>query len=302
MEDGALLTQWQAFLLTEKRVAKNTYQAYCSDIAQFCTFLQEYELALNAVKQVHIKAFIRHLHANAVGARSIARKIAAIKSLYTYLARQHDMQNHAQDIIIPKIEKRLPKYLSEKEIAQLLLINKDDTAPLGYRNHVIINLLYATGMRISELATLTIGSLRPDEQLICVIGKGSKERFIPLPKQTMQLLHEYITGIYPALLHNAPITGYEPLFPVMYGKVIKSISRQSLWMIVKRMCKQAGIQKEVSPHQLRHSLATHLLKNGADLRSLQLLLGHEQVGTTEIYTHVETSHIREVYDKKHPRS
>jgi integrase/recombinase XerD len=196
----------------------------------------------------------------------------------------------------------LPRFLTEKEVEALFVSACNDTSLLGVRNKIMLYLLYVTGVRISELIRLTLADFDQERGLFKVIGKGSKERFVPLPQAILAPFHEYLNTTYNQLrISKQPSTaGY--LFPIKYAGKIKHITRQSLWKILKELCKKAGIDKRVSPHTLRHSLATHLLQKGADLRALQLLLGHESIATVQIYTHVQTDHLRAIYDKKHPRA
>lgn len=302
MNNNDTVTAWAAFLLTEKRVSKNTYLAYLADMKQLLAYAQERELFFMQCTSDNLIAYVHYLYEKKVKPATLARKIIALKLFFAYLSRRYSIRNSAEHLVTPKQEIRLPKYLTEDEIAALLESCQKDSSYFGQRNNLMVHLLYATGMRISELAHLSIANIRFTENLIALFGKGNKERMVPLPDQSIELLQKYIQDILPHFLRRPVQTGSEPLFPVLYGHIIKHISRQSLWMILKKLCLQAGIKKQVSPHQLRHSLATHLLKNGADLRSLQLLLGHENVSSVEIYTHVETSHVRAMYDKKHPRS
>ena len=202
------------------------------------------------------------------------------------------MPDLGQQLTFPKIEKRLPNYLSEQEIEILLQMADRDTSTLGKRNKVMLYLLYVTGLRITELTTLKTSAIQWDTGFLHVEGKGGKQRMIPLPQpmRSLELLKEYADK------------QRDYLFPIRYAGTIRPITRQAFWGILKQLWKKTGIAKSISPHQLRHSLATHLLKRGADLRSLQLLLGHENLSTVQIYTHVETSHLRTIYNKKHPRS
>lgn len=297
-----LISRWSAFLLTEKRVSKNTYLAYVTDINQFEVYAQKHALFFLQCTSNHVSHYIDFLYAQKIKATTLARKIISLKIFFGYISKHFSIEDCTEYIHTPKQEMRLPKYLTEDEVMSLLSFCQKDTTDFGKRNNLIIHLLYATGMRISELAQIKINNIRFEDRLLAILGKGNKERMVPLPDQSIDLIHEYIKETLPFFLRKPLKTGQEPLFPVLYSKNIKPISRQSLWMLLKKMCKQAGIQKNVSPHQLRHSLATHLLKNGADLRSLQLLLGHQNLSSVEIYTHVETSHLRAAYDKKHPRS
>jgi site-specific recombinase XerD len=287
-----LQTKFEAYLLTEKRVSANTFTAYKQDITQFVYFLEKNSIRIEQINKNDLKKFLSYLYGLKLSSRSVARKISSLKILFTYLHQQFDWKDMGEELYLPKIEKKLPQYLTEEEIKLLLTTADQDQTAIGRRNQVMLYLLYVSGMRISELTLLTTSALHFDTGLITVSGKGGKQRMVPIPSFVMTMIKSYL-GLLPA-------TNY--LFPVTYAKKIKPISRQAFWVVLKKMCKKAKINKAISPHQLRHSLATHLLKKGADLRSLQLLLGHENIATVEIYTHVEISHLRATYDKKHPRS
>jgi integrase/recombinase XerD len=302
VDDTVLVTQWCAHLLTEKRVAPNTYSAYKSDVQHLLVFLSNNSLTLKTVGKKDLKRYLADMQQRGIVPRSVSRKITAVRMFFSYLVDRYDYENVAEDLVLPKLEKRLPHYLTEAEIAALLAASDKDQSPPGKRMQLILYLLYTTGMRISELAHLKLSDIRLQEAVLQFMGKGGKERAIPIPAVVCDMVRHYINNVHHIFLRKTSQTGTEPLFPTLYGEQIKPISRQLLWMIIKDACKMANIQKTVSPHQLRHSLATHLLKNGADLRSIQMMLGHETISTVEIYTHVETSHMRLVYDKKHPRS
>ena len=182
---------------------------------------------------------------------------------------------------------------------QLLKAAEADSSSHAHRNKVMLYLLYVTGLRITELTTLTLSAIQWDTGFLHIAGKGGKQRMIPLPLPMKELLQGYVQKLQHQMTAE---NKSDYLFPVRYACTIRPITRQAFWNILKKIWKKTGNAKSISPHQLRHSLATHLLKRGADLRSLQLLLGHENVSTVQIYTHVETSHLRMVYNKKHPRS
>jgi integrase/recombinase XerD len=299
---SALLTKFHAYLLTEKRVAPNTFSAYKRDIDQFVAYLKIQNRFLEKAQQDDIKEYLKYaketLH---LTARSLTRKIASLKVLFLYLHEHHGMPNVAQDLVFPKLEKKLPSYLSESEIRRLLEAAENDTSQIGMRNKVILYLLYVSGMRISELIALKISHLHFDTGFIDVQGKGGKARMVPIPQPVLELIKEYLSTVHAAFTDNGK-RQTDFVFPTYYGKIIKPITRQAVWIALKTLCKKSGLEKSIHPHQLRHSLATHMLKNGVDLRSLQMLLGHENLATVQIYTHLETSYLRKVYDKKHPRS
>lgn len=303
MENQTLITQFQAYLLAEKRVTHNTFLSYSSDLSQFLGFLTNHQLQITQLSLAELKDFIQTIYAVGSGACTVKRKISVIKAFFAYLNRTYQLIDIAADLIIPKIEKKLPRYLSQEEVHKLLEIAAQEKSPQGIRNSTMLYLLYVSGMRISELTQLKISDVHCENDMVLVNGKGGKQRIVPVPEIMIAKIKEYLLTVYQLLTHqNTTNQTNQYLFPVIYSGKIKPISRQAFWIILKKIVKKAGIDRVISPHQLRHSLATHLLKNGADLRSLQLLLGHENLATVEIYTHVETSHLRAIYDKKHPRS
>lgn len=295
-----VLTRFETYLLTERRVSQHTFIAYKNDIHQFKLYLDAEHLVFEQLTLGDLKGFLIYLVDQKMSARTRSRKISALKAFYKYSSTYYDISDLAQDVSFPKLEKKLPHYLSEKEVEKLLSIVDQDRSINHFRNRVMLYLLYVTGMRISELLSLAVSDIHPDSCLLSVIGKGGKGRMIPLPLSIVKLLDEYLRTTHRRFTEKHRTTAY--LFPVMYKKVIKPMSRQSFWIILRALWKKTGSSVPIFPHKLRHSFATHMLKRGADLRSLQLLLGHENLSTVQIYTHVETSYLRKVYDKKHPRS
>lgn len=296
------LTHFEAYLLTQKRMARNTVLAYMQDLQQFACFLQQVGCPLDALSEQIIQEFLYTLKkGHALQARSMSRKISSLKVFFTYLHQQHGFADLTLNLQFPKLEKRLPNFLTEKEVEALLRCAREDTTLLGKRNTMVLLLLYSTGIRISEAMQLKISGIRFDTGFITVFGKGSKERLIPLAQPVLKELSSFLNEVHPKLLPKQ--TGaVDFLFPVLYKKEIKAMTRQAAWAIVKTMARKAGIERHLSPHTLRHSLATHLLEKGANLRLLQVWLGHENLSTVEIYTHINTNHLRKMYDKKHPRS
>ncbi|MFT6765398.1 MAG: integrase/recombinase XerD [Alteromonas naphthalenivorans] len=303
MKTKDYFTKFESYLLTEKRVAKNTFDAYRRDLEQFSVFLDTQKLALKKVTPTDLKAYLKYLNKEGIGARSAARKISTLKAFYIYLEDRYEIKNCAEELITPRLEQKLPKHLKEKEVEMLLSAAKEDDSDAGVRNCTMLYLLYVTGMRISELVHVTVSSVDFSSGFVTVPGKGGKERMVPLPHHMSELLKNYLKNVYPQLVTKKNTTlKTDYMFPTFYGGKLKAMSRQMFWIYLKDMGQRAGIKHELSPHQLRHSLATHLLKKGANLRSLQMLLGHENLTTVQIYTHVETEHLRKIYDKKHPRS
>jgi len=298
-----VVNRFIAYLLTEKRVSHNTFAAYRRDIQQFMFFIKQNDLALEKLSVKDLKGFLKYLKDLELSARSMSRKISSLKTFYGYLEHHLGWVNLAIELTFPKLEKRLPSYLSEAEIEALLKVASADGTDQAIRNKVMLYLLYVSGMRISELINLHLSDIHFDTGFIAVTGKGGKGRMIPVPQAMLAMLKEYLDTVHRNFTTKKTkrrATDY--LFPISYGGRIKPITRQAFWGILKSLWKKTGSAKKISPHKLRHSLATHMLKNGADLRSLQLLLGHENLSTVQIYTHLETSYLRSVYDKKHPRS
>lgn len=301
MENHSFVTRFEAYLLTERRVAQNTVTAYKGDVEQFVSFLNNNKISLEQVTLANIKDFLRHLHELKLEARSVVRKISSLKVFFAYLHERFNFKNIAQKMHVPKVEKKLPHYLTEDEIKTLFEVVDRDASHNGKRNKTMIYLLYVTGMRISELVNLRVSDIQFDTGFISVHGKGGKQRLIPIPELVRNIIREYLDGAYRQILKRK-VMASDYLFPIKYGGRLRPISRQAFWALLKEIWKKTDSTQPISPHKLRHSFATHMLKNGADLRSLQLLLGHENLSTVQIYTHVETSYIRKIYDKKHPRS
>lgn len=294
------LAHFEAFLLTHKRVAEHTYSAYRRDVAQCLTFLKTHDCdSLDQLTREKLVEYLAYLRERQINPRSIARKISALRLFFLFLKDHHNFQNSSFDLILPKTLKKLPLYCTVEEMRALLAAAGADTSIEGQRNLVMLKLLYATGLRVSELCNLKFTDVIAQASRLCVKGKGGKMRIIPLHATVTELLNTYLANIFPQLTSGG-MTEY--LFPVAYAGKLKPLSRQSVWKIIKRLTRMVGMSKPISPHTFRHSLATHSLQKGWDLRSLQLLLGHENIATVQIYTHIEMSHLRSAYNKKHPRS
>lgn len=297
--------QFEAYLLTERRVSDNTFQAYKCDADQLQAFLKKKKVHLKDCKKNHLKLYLKYLKNEGHSAKTVSRKISSLKLLFSFLHDRFNVHNSAHSLIFPKLEKKLPSYLTEQEIQNLLAAANREKGDKGTRNKVMLYLLYASGMRVTELVSLIIDQIQFDTGFIKVSGKGNKERLVPLPKNILRLLRHYLDHVYEKLLPLPLRLTKHPkkyLFPTCYKNELKPISRQSFWIMLKKMLTKAAIFKRISPHSLRHSLATHLLKKGADMRSLQMLLGHENLSTVQVYTHLENSELRKIYDKKHPRA
>lgn len=301
-----LFQKFKNYLITEKRVASNTVDAYSRDIEQFLQFLDKNGTieSFADVTSQHIKDFLKQMRYNqGIGAKSSSRKLSALKTFANYLSKYHDYASFAQGVKFPQLPKHLPKHLTQEQIKTLLLTADCQKTVSGQRNKVMLCLLYACGVRVSELIVIKISDVNFEDRCLMVSGKGGKDRIVPLPEEIIQLLQSYLHHIHTRLLGvGKQYFNTEFLFPALYGGKISHITRQSFWKIVKDIATQSGLMHAVSPHVLRHSLATHMLKRGANLRVLQTLLGHEKISTVQIYTHLETSHLREMYDKYHSRA
>lgn len=298
-----LYQKFEQYLMTEKRVSSNTIQAYQSDIQQAMSFLEKQGCTtFHHVTPEHIKEYIYHVRMTLkISARSVSRKLSALKSFCRYAQKYHQYNDFTFNVAFPKLEKKLPKFLTQDQVMQLFLIAQKDTTPQGHRNHVMITLAYVCGLRVSELIALTRSNINFDDRLLHIAGKGGKQRIVPLTPEVVALLQDYLHQSQPYLFKHSTVDT-EYLFPVLYADSVKPMTRQSFWGILKDIVILAGLPENTSPHVLRHSIATHLLKKGANLRLLQMALGHEQLETVQVYTHVEVSHLRKLYNTYHSRA
>ena len=298
-----LYFKFQQYLMTEKRVSINTLQAYQIDLEQSITFFEKQGCqSFHHVKQDHVKNFLHYLRVDLkLSARSASRKLSALKALSKYGQQYHNLHDFTFNVAFAKLEKVLPKFLTQDQVLHLFEVAQKDLTPTGQRNYVMIALAYVCGVRVSELIELKRSNINFDDNLICVAGKGDKQRMIPIPESVSMLLQTYLVMHQPYLIKDVK-SDYEYLFPVLYAGQVRPLTRQTFWGILKDVVKKAQLPKTISPHILRHSIATHLLKKGANLRLLQVALGHEQLETVQVYTHVEISHLRKLYDQYHPRA
>ena len=285
------------YLAVERGLAQNTLESYGRDLRQFQTFLQNSQLDfLRNSNRDTILSYLNNLQVKGRAVSTISRNLAAIKSFYQYLVRERHLEKDpAVNLESPKLEKKLPKILSIAEVEELLK-QPNSFQSTGLRDKAMLELLYATGIRVSELINLNISDVNLDMGYIKCYGKGAKERIVPLGSIAAKCVQEYISKGRPKLVRT-----YEEssLFVNHHGN---RLTRQGFWKIIKKYAFEANITKDITPHTLRHSFATHLLENGADLRSVQEMLGHADISTTQIYTHVTKNHLKEVYDKTHPRA
>lgn len=286
------------FIIVEKGLAKNTIDSYRRDLAKYTQYLLNVEqmTSLNDVTRIDIMNYLFFLREEGRASTTIARTIASIRSFHQFLLRERQTVNDPSvHIETPKQERKLPKVLSFDEV-EVLLSAPNITTPFDFRNKAMLELLYATGVRVSELCSLKLQDVHLSMGFIRCIGKGNKERIIPIGKLATEALSKYINFSRAMLMKK---NNHDFLFVNHHGA---SLSRQGFWKILKKISKDAKIEKELTPHTLRHSFATHLLENGADLRAVQEMLGHVDISTTQIYTHVTKTKLKDVYANFHPRA
>lgn len=278
------------YLKFERKLTTNTINSYKNDLKVFDTYFKSNIINL---KYDDLEKFIKSL--NKLSSRSIAHNITVINSLYEFLLRDGYISNNpCENIKSPKLEKKLPVYLTEEEINKLLDVKLN--TPYDYRNKAMLELLYATGLRISELINLKLQDVDLNNCYLRVMGKGKKERIVPINDIAIYYLNIYINEYRTKLLRKN-ITDY-----IFISNAATKITRQGFFKIIKKECKDKKINKEISPHTIRHSFASHLLAHGADLKIIQDLLGHEDISTTEIYTHVINEKLKNDYESHHPRN
>lgn len=293
------LALFQEYLTVELGLAKNTQLAYMRDLRLLMKSLQlKADEELLQVSRQQLIAYLVRLKQEGRAASTVARKLASIKAFYRFLtAERYIRRNPAEVLEAASRGLHLPKVLNVQEVERLL--DEPNLGTLdGYRDKTMLELLYATGMRVSELVNVPVKNVDMKMQYVIVMGKGSKERMLPLGRTALHYLEHYLSVVRPQLLHGKPDAAAE-LFVTGWGG---PMTRERFYEIIVAYGKSAGISKRVTPHMLRHSFATHLLNNGTDLRIVQELLGHADISTTQIYTHLDVERLREVYDKAHPRA
>lgn len=286
------------YLTVELGLSANTRQAYERDLRLFCKTLGfKNSDALVNVSREQITGYMTQLKEKGLAAATIARKLAAIKAFYRFMTAEGYMDANPAEVVEAGTKGiKLPRVLSEDEVVRLL--NQPDiTTAEGFRDRTMLEVLYATGMRVSELINLTLERVDLNMKYIIAFGKGSKERIVPLGSAAAEFLQQYLEKVRPKLTHEDRNTNI--VFLAFGGH---ELTRQRFWQIIRAYGRKANINKALTPHILRHSFATHLLDNGADLRSVQELLGHSDISTTQIYTHLTNKRLRDIYAKAHPRA
>ncbi|MBW1783376.1 MAG: tyrosine recombinase XerC [Deltaproteobacteria bacterium] len=297
-----------AYLKNQKGYSKHTVRNYLNDLGQFSQFLcsradslhkeNRGDLPIEAIDPLVIREYVGSLYGR-LTRTSIARKLSAVRSFFLFLEKQGlNTRNPAADIATPKLEKYVPAYLPVDDVFRLLE-RPDRKKPLGLRDLAILEVLYSCGMRAGELEGLDMASIDFDERLVKVTGKGNRERVVPIGRQALRAVKDYLEATRHIRRKAGELLPDSPLFINFRGG---RLSARSIGRIIKRYAKESGLTSEISPHSMRHTFATHLLDGGADLRSVQELLGHASLSTTQKYTHVSLDRLMEVYDKAHPRS
>ena len=290
-------------LSIEKGFSENTTQAYRNDLYQLAAFVEElataqgYEPQWGAIDRNLLLSYILNLKERNYAPATVARKVAAVKSFFDFLVAEGTVEGDpTENLSSPKVGKPLPRPLSPAEVEALLKEPAKLSSPEAKRDKAMLELLYAGGMRVSELVSMNVGDMNLQAGFVRCFGKGAKERLIPIHHRAADALGEYVSQARPLLLHNSD---EEALFLNRRGE---RLTRQGFWLLLKGYARAAGLKTEVTPHTLRHSFATHMLSGGADLRAVQELLGHANISSTQIYTHLTSEHVRQAYEKAHPRA
>jgi len=289
MQNNNLIEEYQKYLSLERNYSDNTVKAYINDVTHFAIFIKKNLISVNPND---IRSYLKHI--NNLTSRTISHNLSSLKSFYNYLERIELISiNPTNDIDRPKLEQKIPTYLTLEEVSSLLDIKIENE--FNARDKAILELLYSSGIRISELTNMELSNLDLDECLIRIMGKGSKERIIPLGDYAVDALNNYINN------YRYKLNKQNSLYVFLNNRG-GQLSRQFIFKTIKSYALKKGISKNVSPHTLRHTFATHLLKNGADLRIIQELLGHENLSTTQIYTHLSNDKLKTDYEEFFPRS
>ena len=291
------------YLAVEKGFAGNTIEAYRNDLNQLADFAEQEASKQGVIplwtsfSRQEMLSYLLNLKERNYAATTQARKVAAAKSFFGFMLAEGKIKaNPTENISSPKVGKPLPDAISISQVRQLIDQPARASTPEAKRDRAMLELLYASGMRVSELVSLNLDDVNTGDNYVRCFGKGNKERLVPIYPQAAQVVEEYVTQVRPRFVRS---DAEQALFLNQRGD---RLTRQGLWQILKAYAKEAGLDKQVTPHTLRHSFATHMLSGGADLRSVQELLGHANISTTQIYTHLTSEHIRRTYDRAHPRA
>jgi len=291
-----ILDQFLHYIVVEKGLSKNTLDAYSHGLNRFLDYLKKKGIQeISSVSKFDVRAFLLALKKQGLSAKTVVRNLVAIRTLFQFLIREGILEaNPIEELESPKMPKTLPEILTLKEVEQLLEQPNPQT-PMGIRDRAMLEVLYATGMRVSELTQLPMNQVNLEGGYVLVFGKGSKERIIPLGSEAMKWIALYLKAARERLAKRK-----ESPF-LFINRMGSGMSRQQVWKTIKTYGRRAGIQKRITPHLLRHSFASHLLEGGADLRSVQMMLGHVDISTTQIYTHVTGERLKKIHQRYHPR-
>ncbi len=294
------LDEFKGYILVEKNFSQHTAKAYCSDVLDYIIWLDETDCT--QVDFAKIRDYLHFMQKYNYKKTTLARKIASIRTFYKFLFREKKIEsNPAENIISPKRPKSLPKFLSKEEVEDILN-NINISTPAGYRNRAILELLWASGMRISELSGLNFENLNLENNEITVFGKGAKERIILITDRAKNYIEKYIEFARPLIAKGYTLPPISDDTPVFINKTGYRLQTRMIRNVINDIVEKIELPKKVTPHMFRHSFATHLIENGADLRVVQELLGHASISNTQIYTHVSMQHMKEVYQEAHPRA
>lgn len=284
------------YLISEKGLSSNTIESYLFDLKHFSEYLKEHKKELKDVSEETLTTYIAFLYNCGYSPRTIMRHISTLRNFFKFLFEEGELDSNPAEILeTPKAFKLLPKYLTNEEVERLLNL-PDTSTPTGQRDKAMIELLYATGLRVSELLDLKMNNLNLEERFLITFGKGSKERLVPFSKKAYRCLINYINDGRLKLLKD------KKSYFLFLNTRGNKMTRQGFWKILKGYGRKIGIEHKLSPHTLRHTFATHLLEHGADLRAVQLMLGHSDISTTQVYTHISNERLKQIYFNFHPRA
>jgi len=281
-------------ILIEKGLSENSLSSYSNDLHSLLSFLRDKSFRLQDLSDKTLFLYLTYLRAKGLKSRSLARHLSSLRGFFSYAMDEKWYKEDPGHLLEnPKLPKKLPEFLTREEISTLLSL-PDTSTPLGMRDKAMLELLYAAGLRVSELVEMKVLDFDPQVGLLRIFGKGAKERLVPIHYTAQDILNHYTTSVRPS---------FKPLEDFMFlNRSGKGLTRQGVWKLIKKFATLAGIKRSISPHTFRHSFATHLLEGGADLRTVQLLLGHADISATEIYTHIESNRLKTLHKKYHPRS
>ncbi len=282
------------YLLIERGLSENSLEGYLADLDTFSEFLEERSAHIEDVNSQTLMLYLTFLRSKGLKSRSVARHLSSLRGFFGFCTSNGMFKDDPAALLEnPKLPKKLPEFLSREEVSEILK-RPALTEKLGFRDRVMLELLYAAGMRVSELIGLNVRDFDAQTGVLTIFGKGSKERFVPIHYTAQDFLNQYI---------NNWRTAFNPKEDYVFlNRSGKGLTRQGVWKMIKRYAQEAGIRRSISPHTFRHSFATHLLEGGADLRTVQLLLGHADISATEIYTHIQAGRLVQMHRKFHPRS